>query len=74
MKNHTRVAFSLLLVVCMLISGTPIATPAVAVGTDNHASEAVTETLPIENNGLTFSLSKVVISPTVTALMNTLEI
>lgn len=48
MKNHTRVAFSLLLVVCMLISGMPIVTPAGAVGTDNHASEAITETLPVE--------------------------
>ena len=48
MKKHTKVAFSLLLVVCMLISGMPIATPAIAVGTDNQASELITETLPGE--------------------------
>ena len=48
MKKHTNVASSLLLVVCMLISGMPIATPVVAVSADNQASEPINETLPGE--------------------------
>ena len=48
MNKHTKVTFSLLLVICMLISGIPIATPAIAVGTDKQASEPITETLPVE--------------------------
>ena len=48
MKKNTKVAFSLLLIVCMLISGMPIVTPAIAVGTDNQASESITGTLPVE--------------------------
>lgn len=48
MKKRTKVVLSLLLVMCMLISGAPIATPVVAVATDNLTSKATTETLPSE--------------------------
>lgn len=48
MKKHTRIALSLILVMCMLLSGVPIASPIVAIATDNLTSEATTETLPSE--------------------------
>lgn len=48
MMKRTRVALSLLLVICLLISGTPVAKSAVAVATDNLTNKAATEALTSE--------------------------